>query len=89
MTRTIFVYIDMPELQHDVLIGKLYTTAYPNKKEYFEFEYDGLWLLEGFHKCYKYIDPDLGLYAGVQYLKGKERAFILFRMPHPILGEGM
>ena len=74
MKRTIFVYADWQELETPILIGELYSERLRGK-EVFSFAYDIEWLQSDY--AYQ-LDPDLGLYEGIQYLKDGKSNFGLF-----------
>jgi len=72
--REILVYADWEGTKTPQLIGTLFS-SYLRGKEIFSFEYDKLWLHSSF-SCE--IDPDLGLYAGIQYLRDEKSNFGVF-----------
>jgi serine/threonine-protein kinase HipA len=73
-SREILVYADWDGLITPQLIGKLFST-YSRGKEIFSFEYDKLWLQSS---SVQEIDPDLGLYSGIQYLRDEKSNFGVF-----------
>ncbi|WP_435135681.1 type II toxin-antitoxin system HipA family toxin [Formosa sp. A9] len=74
MKRTIYVYADWLELGAPVLVGELYSEALRGK-EIFSFAYHSDWLQSDY--AYQ-LDPDLGLFEGVQYLNDEKSNFGLF-----------
>lgn len=74
MKRTIYVYADWKELHEPTLIGELYSERLRGK-EVFSFAYDKEWLQSDY--AYQ-LDPDLGLYEGIQYLNDEKSNFGLF-----------
>jgi serine/threonine-protein kinase HipA len=72
--RTILVYADWEGLETPALVGTLHT-SYSRGKEIFSFEYEKEWLQSPF--VYE-IDPDLGLYSGVHYLRDERSNFGVF-----------
>ncbi len=72
--KTILVYADWQELKTPKLIGTLYV-SYLRGKEIFSFEYNKEWLRSPY---IQEIDPDLGLYSGVQYLRDEKVNFGIF-----------
>ena len=73
-SREILVYADWKELVTHQFIGTLYA-SYSRGKEIFSFEYDKKWLQSSF---VQEIDPDLGLYSGIQYLRDEKNNFGVF-----------
>ncbi|MDR2682504.1 MAG: HipA domain-containing protein [Dysgonamonadaceae bacterium] len=72
--RKILVYADWGTLETPQLIGEL--SVVPSRgKEIFSFEYHKDWLNSPFALE---IDPDLGLYSGVQYLREGKNNFGVF-----------
>ncbi len=70
--KTIYVYADFLSFQNE-LIGKLYVSGRKGR-EFYSFEYDPKWLLhEGM-----FLDPDLQLYRGRQYVNDDKNIFGLF-----------
>jgi serine/threonine-protein kinase HipA len=70
--KTIYVYADFLSFQNE-LIGKLYASE-TKGREFYSFEYDPKWLLhEG-----TFLDPDLQLYRGRQYVSDDKNIFGLF-----------
>jgi len=70
----IFVYADWTEFENPVLMGIL-SVDFLRGKEIFSFEYANEWLLtNGTH----ILDPDLGFYSGVQYLRDEKLNFGMF-----------
>lgn len=73
--KAIFVYADWMGLQGSpILLGRLYSTTVRGD-EVFSFEYSKGWLNSKFAQV---IDPDLGLYSGLQYLGTKKINFGIF-----------
>jgi serine/threonine-protein kinase HipA len=72
--RNIFVYADWDGLETPQFIGTLFS-SYSRGKEIFSFEYDEGWLQSSF---VQEIDPDIGLYSGVQYLRDEKSNFGVF-----------
>ena len=72
--KDILVYADWQELKTFQFIGVLHS-SYSRGKEIFSFEYDKEWLKSPFAQE---IDPDLGLYSGVQYLREEKSGFGIF-----------
>ena len=73
-SKDILVYADWQEAGTPELIGVLHS-SYSRGKEIFSFEYDRNWLKSPFAQE---IDPDLGLYSGVQYLREEKSGFGVF-----------
>ena len=74
MKRTLYVYADWVELGSPILIGELYSDTLRGK-EIFSFSYHKDWL----QSDYAYhLDPDLGLFEGIQYLNDEKSNFGLF-----------
>ncbi|AUS05858.1 type II toxin-antitoxin system HipA family toxin [Pseudotamlana carrageenivorans] len=74
MKRTIYVYAHWVELGIPVLVGELYSETLRGK-EIFSFAYHKDWLQSDY--AYQ-LDPDLGLFEGVQYLNDEKSNFGLF-----------
>ena len=73
-SRDILVYADWEGLETPQFIGTLFS-SYSRGKEIFSFEYEKEWLQSSvIHE----IDPDLGLYPGVQYLRDEKSNFGVF-----------
>jgi serine/threonine-protein kinase HipA len=72
--KDILVYADWEDLETPQFIGTLFS-SYSRGKEIFSFEYDKEWLQSPF---VQEIDPDLGLYPGVQYLRDEKSNFGVF-----------
>ena len=72
--KEIFVYAHWRGLDSPVLMGVL-SINITRGKEIFSFEYDDDWLKSGMAQN---IDPDLGLYAGPQYMRDDKVNFGLF-----------
>ncbi|MDR1739673.1 MAG: HipA domain-containing protein, partial [Bacteroidales bacterium] len=72
--KKIFVYADWQELKIPQLVGTIFS-AYSRGKEIFSFEYNKEWLQSPF---VQEIDPDLGLYSGIQYLHNEKKNFGVF-----------
>jgi len=72
--KNIQVYADWEGLETSRFIGTLFS-SYSRGKEIFSFEYDKEWLQSSFALE---IDPDLGLYSGVQYLRDEKNNFGVF-----------
>ncbi|CAM1361273.1 Toxin HipA [Tenacibaculum soleae] len=74
MKKTIYIYADWLELGEPVLIGELYSELLRGK-EIFSFAYNSEWLQSDY--AYQ-LDPDLGLFEGIQYLNDEKSNFGLF-----------
>lgn len=74
MKRTIYVYADWLELGVPVLVGELYSETLRGK-EIFSFAYHKEWLQSDY--VYQ-LDPDMGLFEGIQYLNDEKSNFGLF-----------
>ena len=74
MAKKIFVYADWHDLQEPALIG-LMTAETIRGKEIFSFEYTRDWL-ESPHS--QYLDPDLQLFPGWQFLRDEKLNFGMF-----------
>ncbi|KAB1067593.1 type II toxin-antitoxin system HipA family toxin [Tamlana haliotis] len=74
MKRTIYVYGDWFKLATPILIGELYSETLRGK-EVFSFAYNKEWLQSNY--AYQ-LDPELGLFEGVQYLNDEKSNFGLF-----------
>lgn len=74
MKTLIYVYADWKDLDKPTLIGELYSERLRGK-EVFSFSYNKEWLESNY--VYQ-LDPDLGLYEGVQYLNPEKINFGLF-----------
>jgi serine/threonine-protein kinase HipA len=72
--RKILIYADWDGLETPQFIGVLFF-SYSRGKGIFSFEYDKQWLQSPF---VQEIDPDLGLYPGVQYLRDEKSNFGVF-----------
>ena len=72
--KEILVYADWKEFETPQFIGTLFS-SYSRGKEIFSFEYDKNWLQSSF---VQEIDPDLGLYSGIQYLRDEKINFGVF-----------
>jgi serine/threonine-protein kinase HipA len=72
--ETIYVYADWLELGSSILIGELYSETLRGK-EIFSFSYHKDWLQSDY--AYQ-LDPDLGLFEGIQYLNDEKSNFGLF-----------
>jgi serine/threonine-protein kinase HipA len=70
----ILVYADWTELGKPFLMGTLSATHIKGR-EVFSFAYDKTWLAS---KFVQYLDPDLQLYTGPQYLSTEKKNFGLF-----------
>jgi serine/threonine-protein kinase HipA len=77
--REILIYADWNGLETPQFIGTLFS-SYSRGKEIFSFEYDKQWLKFSF---VQEIDPDLGLYTGIQYLRDKKSNFGVFMDSSP------
>jgi len=64
--KEILVFADWDGLETPQFIGSLFS-SYSRGKEIFSFEYDKEWLQSSF---VQEIDPDLGLYSGIQCRHG-------------------
>jgi serine/threonine-protein kinase HipA len=73
-SKEISVYADWKGCPAPQLIGTLFS-SYSRGKEIFSFEYDVKWLQTPLAHD---IDPDLGLYAGIQYVRDEKANFGLF-----------
>ena len=72
--KEIFVFADWSGLAEPTLMGTLNVT--PSRgTEVFSFEYSEEWLNSGYSH---YLDPDLGLYSGPQYVKNNKNNFGIF-----------
>ena len=78
-SKEILVYADWEGLETPQFIGILFS-SYSKGKEIFSFEYDKKWLQSSF---VQEIDPDLGLYPGVQYLRDEKNNFGVFMDSSP------
>jgi len=78
-SKEILVYADWQGFKSPEFIGTLFST-FSRGKEIFSFEYDKKWLQSPFVKA---IDPDLGLYSGVQYLRDEKLNFGAFMDSSP------
>ena len=72
--KNIYVYADWIELETPTLMGIL-SVEFLRGKEIFSFEYANQWLNSNNTQI---LDPDLGLYSGVQYLRDEKSNFGLF-----------
>ena len=72
--KEILVYADWEGLGVPQFIGTLFS-SYSKGKEIFSFEYDKAWIQSSF---VQEIDPDLGLYPGIQYLRDEKSNFGVF-----------
>jgi len=72
--KEILVYADWDGLETSQFIGTLFS-SYSRGKEIFSFEYGKEWLQSSF---VQEIDPDLGLYSGIQYLRDEKSNFGVF-----------
>jgi serine/threonine-protein kinase HipA len=72
--REVFVYADWVGLTGPMLMGKLLVNR-TRGKEIFAFEYDSEWMNSGFNI---YLDPNLGLFKGQQYLPDDQPNFGIF-----------
>jgi serine/threonine-protein kinase HipA len=72
--RTIYVYADWVGLGQPTLMGLLRSTLLRGK-EIFSFEYDDAWLKS---RSSQTLDPDLGLFSGIQYLNDEKPNFGIF-----------
>ena len=72
--REILVYADWEELETPQMVGTLFSSR-SRGKEIFSFEYDRNWLQSSF---VQEIDPDLGLFSGIQYLREEKSNFGVF-----------
>jgi serine/threonine-protein kinase HipA len=72
--KEILVYADWDGLETPQFIGTLFF-AYSRGKEIFSFKYNKEWLQSSF---VQEIDPDLGLYPGIQYLRDEKSNFGVF-----------
>lgn len=74
MKKTIYIYADWLALGESMLVGELYSELLRGK-EIFSFAYNNTWLQSDY--AYQ-LDPDLGLFEGIQYLKDDKSNFGLF-----------
>ena len=72
--REVFVYADWEGLAGPMLMGKLLVNR-TRGKEIFAFEYDSEWMNSEFNM---YLDPNLGLFKGQQYLPDDQPNFGMF-----------
>ncbi|MBT1710449.1 HipA domain-containing protein [Fulvivirgaceae bacterium PWU5] len=72
--RTIYVFAHWAGLDDPTLMGLLHSTLLRGK-EIFSFEYDNSWLKS---RVAQTLDPDLGLFSGIQYLNDEKPNFGLF-----------
>ena len=72
--KKIYVYADWLELETPTLMGIL-SVEFLRGKEIFSFEYGAEWLNSNNTQI---LDPDLGLYSGVQHLRDEKSNFGLF-----------
>ena len=72
--KKIYVYADWVEIETPTLMGIL-SVEFLRGKEIFSFEYADEWLNSSNGQI---LDPDLGLYSGVQYLRDEKSNFGLF-----------
>ena len=72
--KEILVFADWEGLETSQFIGTLFS-SYSRGKEIFSFEYEKDWLQSPF---VQEIDPDLGLYSGIQYLRDEKSNFGVF-----------
>jgi serine/threonine-protein kinase HipA len=72
--KKIMVYADWENLASPRLTGVLHS-AFSRGKEIFSFEYDTEWLRSSFARN---MDPDLGLYAGRQFMRDEKNNFGMF-----------
>ena len=72
--REVFVYSDWDGLAGSMLMGKLLVNR-TRGKEIFAFEYDSEWMNSGFNM---YLDPNLRLFKGQQYLPDDKPNFGMF-----------
>jgi len=70
----IYVYADWIELEEPTLVGIL-SVEFLRGKEIFSFEYNEIWLNSNKSQM---LDPDLGFYSGVQYIRDEKSNFGLF-----------
>ena len=73
-TKDILVFADWEGMEAPQFVGTLFST-YARGKEIFSFEYDPQWLQSSF---VQEIDPELGLYPGIQYLRDEKTNFGVF-----------
>ena len=72
--KKIYVYADWVTLETPTLLGVL-TVDFSRGKEIFSFAYSPEWLSSGNAQL---LDPDLGFYSGIQYLRDEKPNFGLF-----------
>ena len=73
-SRNIFVYIDWMGLKEPLFMGTL-TSSIVRGKEIFSFDSDKRWLA---HNQFRILDPEMGKFAGAQYLRDEKVNFGLF-----------
>ena len=73
-SKEIGVYADWGGLETPQFTGTLYA-SHVRGKEIFSFEYSKNWLQSSFAQE---IDPDLGLYSGIQYMRDEKSIFGVF-----------
>lgn len=73
-SKNIYVYLDWVHIGSPTLIGVLRSELLRGK-EVFSFESDKDWLK---HNEFRLLDPDLGYFAGTQYLRDEKTNFGLF-----------
>lgn len=74
MTKKILVYADWVDLPDTILIGVL-TSDIVRGKEVFSFEYTEEWIKSSQSQ---YLDPDLQLFSGRQFLRDEKPNFGMF-----------
>lgn len=75
--KTIYLYADFLSYQ-EKMVGSLYVSE-TRGREFYSFEYDPEWLLHGG----AFLDPDLQLYKGRQYVNDDKNIFGLFADSSP------
>lgn len=78
-SKEILVYAHWQGLEEPELFGTLYADIIRGK-EVFKFEYDEEWLKKGFSLQ---TDPDLEMFAGIQFPKNERSNFSIFRDSSP------
>lgn len=72
--NTVYVYADWVSLGQPTLMGLLHS-PFVRGKEIFSFEYDDNWLRS---RSSQVMDPDLGLFSGIQYVNDDKPNFGIF-----------
>ena len=74
MSKTILVYADWSSLASPTLVGNLHSDILRGK-EVFSFDYDNRWLEQHSNS---FLDPDLQMYSGRQYVQNDRTLFGVF-----------